>query len=237
MDEAFSIFVDPVLSDLMVSTVLVLGVEVQPTGAELQAYAAGVIAQVLERHATAEFDQQCQQVRQMLRHGKFKASGRSKPAQEYLLRCVLQDGKLPNINGPVDLLNAVSLDINLPISLLSLRKCSRRLGISRGRAGDSFLFNSAGQSLDVTDLVVVNDCSGPVPRPVGSPIKDSLAGKIEAEDRELVAVIYSPNNVEAAERCRRGCNLLVDGFQRYCQATSSWIAFEAGRQPGSVRLG
>src|SRR5881392_2583557 len=55
-------------------------------------------------------------VRDLLRKGGFKPTGRSKPASEYLLRAV-GDGTLSSINLAVDVCNVVSLHSGLPIDL------------------------------------------------------------------------------------------------------------------------
>ncbi len=203
----------PSLTSLHVGVLEIANVPVQPAGLELQAYCQQVAERALLRMSSEEWNNDCQEIRRLLRFGKFKAAGRSKPAQEYLAGCVSRDGSLPIINGPVDLLNAVSLDFNLPISLLSLKKCSRRLHIARGQAGDSYIFNSVGQELDLTDLITIYDASTQPHRPVGSPIKDSLAGKIESTDRDLVAIIYCPNSEPARHRCQQALERLEAGFQ------------------------
>ncbi len=216
-----TITIAPEITTLYLGVVIAENVSVQQSDNGLQNYAIEVAARVLQRQATPEFELQCQQVRQLLRFGKFKASGRSKPAQEYLLRCINQSSALPVINGPVDLINAVSVDVNLPISLLSLRKCSTQLVATRGLSGQTFVFNSAGQTLDLEDLLIVADASQSELRPVGSPIKDSMAGKIEADDNDLVALIYAPNDKAAIARCQSAMELLKDGFCGYCQASHS----------------
>lgn len=189
------------LPNLHVGVLEIAGVHVQPASAALRAYCQHVAQRALERMNDPKYNDHCQEIRQLLRFGKFKASGRSKPAQEYLAGCVARDGQLPTINGPVDLLNAVSLEFNLPISLLSLAKCSRRLHVARGNPGESYVFNSVGQTLDLTDLITVYDASLEPARPVGTPIKDSLAGKIEALDQDLVAIVYCPNAASTRQRC------------------------------------
>ena len=189
------------ITNLHVGVLEIAGVQVQPASAALRAYCQQVAERALERMNDPEYNAQCQEVRQLLRFGKFKASGRSKPAQEYLAGCVARDGQLPTINGPVELLNAVSLEFNLPISLLSLAKCSRRLHVARGNPGESYVFNSVGQTLDLADLITVYDASLEPARPVGTPIKDSLAGKIEAFDQDLVAIVYCPNSASTRQQC------------------------------------
>ncbi len=166
-----------------------------------------------------------QQVRQMLRHGKFKASGRSKPAQEYLLRCATEENCLPNINAPVDILNTVSLASGLPISLLSIKKCSDQLLVRRGRVGEAYVFNTVGHEIDVQDLVVVCDTSSNQDRPVGSPIKDSMAGKIESSDDHLVAIIYAPTAAfrESNSLLQNACQALADAFKKYIPGVEATI--------------
>ena len=55
-------------------------------------------------------------VRDLLRAGGFKPTGRSKPASEYLLKAV-EEGRLTPINMAVDVCNAVSLHSGLPITV------------------------------------------------------------------------------------------------------------------------
>src|SRR5262245_22284289 len=60
-----------------------------------------------------------QAARDLLRHGGFKPTGRSKPASEYLLKASA-DGPLASINVAVDACNVVSLHSGLPISVIDL---------------------------------------------------------------------------------------------------------------------
>src|SRR2546425_610846 len=53
-------------------------------------------------------------IRQLLRQGGFKPTGRSKPASEYLLKAV-GDNRLTSINVAVDVCNIASLHSGLPI--------------------------------------------------------------------------------------------------------------------------
>ncbi len=208
---------------LAVGVVEVVDVDVVAANDELRAFCDEVARTSSLQSQQPEWEQQCSEVRQMLRHGKFKASGRSKPAQEYLLRCVTTDGALPLINGPVDLLNAVSLSCNLPISLLSVGKCSDNLQIDHGKAGEQFVFNSVGHAIDLTDLITVYDRSVDPMRPVGTPIKDSMAGKIETTDRHLIAIIYSPTSDGARQRSCSAVEQLAEGMKKYCGASQAVV--------------
>lgn len=203
----------PTLNELLIGVVEFKEVRVQPSSQSLRAWSDEVALRAAAETDLPENEALRQQIRQMLRHGKFKASGRSKPAQEYLLRCATQDHKLPNINAPVDVLNTVSLACGLPISLLSIAKSSPRLHIRRGTSEESYVFNAAGQELDVEDLVVVCDRNRTPDKPIGSPIKDSMAGKIEINDDHLVAIIYGPQ--ASSDRISVAKQQLIDRFSLY----------------------
>ncbi len=213
---AVQVYKDGRLDAVCIRAVEFVGVSVLPSTPSLRAWCDEVVQNSVPEAAIASGEPLRQAVRQMLRHGKFKASGRSKPAQEYLLRCATQDGILPEINGPVDVLNAVSLSCGLPISLLSVGKCSQKLAVRRGLAGESYVFNAVGQVLEVEDLIVVCDEAEGQSRPVGSPIKDSMAGKIEATDNHLIAIIYAPETAEGRQRAAGTLELLQKKIMEHC---------------------
>ena len=203
----------PELTSLLIGAVEFTNVSVQASPLALRAWSDEVSMKAVAEAELPASEELRQQVRQMLRYGKFKASGRSKPAQEYLLRCAVQDKSLPNINAPVDILNTVSLACGLPISLLSIRKSSSKLHVRRGQSGEAYIFNAAGQELDVEDLIVVCDQNQNPGRPIGSPIKDSMAGKIEKSDDHQIAIIYGP--LTASDRISRAKEMLIDRFSLY----------------------
>ena len=114
-------------------------------------------------------------VRDMLRFGKYKPAGRSKPSSEYLLAAAL-DGEFPLVNGPVDANNAISLEWGYPASIFDAAKTGPELFIRRGLAGESYVFNPSGQAIELEDLLVVcrraggeNASSGAPAREPGSP--------------------------------------------------------------------
>lgn len=77
------------------------------------------LLRLLDREATAPFqpsDGVRKAVRDLLREGGFKPSGRSKPASEYLAGV----DSLGGINPVVDACNAASLHSGLPISVVDL---------------------------------------------------------------------------------------------------------------------
>jgi DNA/RNA-binding domain of Phe-tRNA-synthetase-like protein len=139
-------------------------------------------------------------VRDMLRHGKYKPSGRSKPSSEYLLAAALEAadadgyaGAFPLVNGPVDANNAVSLEWGYPASVFDLAKTGPELLVRRGLAGESYVFNPSGQEIELEDLLVVCRRAGSGAwEPCGNPVKDAMATKVFEDAREAAAVVYAP---------------------------------------------
>jgi DNA/RNA-binding domain of Phe-tRNA-synthetase-like protein len=130
-------------------------------------------------------------VRQMLRHGKYSPSGRGKPASEYICK-MAEKNKLPSINHPVDINNAVSLRTGLPGSVFDLAKTGKHLALRRGQADEHYIFNQAGQSIKLQDLLLVCYRRQDAWIPCGNPVKDSMETKIFDACKDVVAVIYAP---------------------------------------------
>src|SRR5947199_7211867 len=76
-------------------------------------------------------------VRQLLRHGGFKPTGRSKPASEYLVKAV-GEGRLASINAAVDACNVASLHSGLPISVVDMDRAREPFRIGLAPAGASY---------------------------------------------------------------------------------------------------
>lgn len=133
-------------------------------------------------------------VRRLLRSGGFKASGRNKPASEYLAQAA-REGRFPAINNLVDIVNFISLSSGLPISLLDLGATSESVIIRHGSAGESFVFNAGGQIIDLEGLIVVCRREGPDAGssiPLGTPVKDSMQGKIKDSTTSILGIVYGP---------------------------------------------
>jgi DNA/RNA-binding domain of Phe-tRNA-synthetase-like protein len=130
-------------------------------------------------------------VRNMLRFGSYKPSGRSKPSSEYLLGAALE-GTFPLVNSPVDVNNAVSLEWGYPASIFDIEGCGLELLLRRGVAGESYIFNLSGQSIDLEDLLCVCRAEAGSWKPCGNPVKDAMETKISEKTRGVAAVIYAP---------------------------------------------
>jgi len=136
-------------------------------------------------------------IRAMLRRGGFKPSGRNKPASEYLAQAA-RERRFPRINNLVDINNLLSLESGLPISLLDLEAVREHAELRYGRQGESYVFNPAGQEIDLEGLVCVCRVEDDRSVPVGNPIKDSMAGKLKEATRGVIGVIYASRAAIAA---------------------------------------
>lgn len=130
------------------------------------------------------------EVRTLLRYGKYKPTGRGKPASEYLLNAA-REHRFPRVGTLVDINNLISLRSRLPISLIDLdRAGTSAFAVRRGRAGESYVFNAAGQSIDLEDLLLLARLPGD--RPCANPVKDALDTKLVETSQSVMAVLYAP---------------------------------------------
>jgi DNA/RNA-binding domain of Phe-tRNA-synthetase-like protein len=146
-------------------------------------------------------------VRALLRHGGFKPTGRSKPASEYLLKAV-REGLLTPINLAVDACNAVSLHSGLPISVVDLDRTRPPLRVAVAPAGAAYVFNSAGQSIDLGGLLCLFDADGPC----ANAVKDAQRTKTTAETRRTLSVIWGTSTLSGrAARAEEWYRALLEG--------------------------
>lgn len=130
-------------------------------------------------------------VRGLLRQGGFKPSGRNRSASEFLLRDLADVREFNYINNLVDINNLLSLKHFLPMSVLDAGRFEGDPHLRLGRGKERYVFNPSGQELDLTGLIVAADYYGGDSRALGSPIKDSMDGKLTPDTQSALAVVYS----------------------------------------------
>ncbi len=155
-------------------------------------------------------------VRRILRHGHYQPSGRGRPASEFLLRAAIEK-TFPLVNGPVDVNNAISLASGLPGSVFDADLSGPHLLLRRGLPGESYVFNPAGQAIDLEDLLVVCRRAGAGWEPCGNAVKDAMATKVRASTRRVVAVLYAPPD-EPPESLDAWAGRYVEHLLSYCGA-------------------
>jgi DNA/RNA-binding domain of Phe-tRNA-synthetase-like protein len=136
-------------------------------------------------------------VRDLLRHGGYKPTGRGKPSSEYLVRAA-DEGRLSPINPAVDLCNVVSLHSGLPISVVDAELVSLPLLIGLAPEGSTYVFNASGQEIKVDGLLCLQDVMGPC----ANAVKDAQRTKTSPTTRELLYLVWGtrelPGQAQAA---------------------------------------
>lgn len=124
-------------------------------------------------------------VRDLLRHGGYKPTGRGKPASEYLLRAA-GEGQLGSINAAVDACNVASLHSGLPISVVDLDRAKAPFRVGVAPAGDTYVFNASGQTIDLAGLLCLFDAEGPC----ANAVKDAQRTKTQAETTRTLSIVW-----------------------------------------------
>lgn len=156
-------------------------------------------------------------IRDLLRHGGYKPTGRGKPASEYLVRAAAE-GALGPINLAVDACNAVSLHSGFPISVVSLDRARPPFSIAVAPAGSAYVFNASGQEIDIGGLLCLSDAEGPC----ANAVRDSQRTKTHAGTTATLSVIW-------------GCA----GFESPLDAASRWyreLLGDAGATTQAVEI-
>jgi len=195
------------------------GISMATCNTPLPPFVSGVVQKTREKGAALWPDDMKTRVRKMLKNGKYRASGRGKPASEFLLGAALK-GSFPSINCPVDVNNAISLESGLPGSIFDVDRSGIQLLLRHGKKGENYIFNPSGQTIDLEDLLLVCRKDGKLWQPCGNPVKDSMSTKTGDGTRNVIAVIYAPAAMEVSELefwAGRYAGLLAE----HCRAAST----------------
>lgn len=134
-------------------------------------------------------------VRNLLRQGGFKPTGRSKPASEYLIRAV-GEGALSSINLAVDACNVASLHSGLPISVVDLDQACPPFRVAVAPPGSSYVFNASGQIMDLAGLLCLFDAEGPC----ANAVKDAQRTKTTPKTRQTLSLVWGTNALPGRTR-------------------------------------
>jgi DNA/RNA-binding domain of Phe-tRNA-synthetase-like protein len=156
-------------------------------------------------------------VRDMLRHGGYKPTGRGKPASEYLVRTA-EEGGIRSINLVVDACNVVSLHSGFPISVIDVDLATPPMRIAIAGAGSSYVFNASGQEIDVNGLVCLHDAQGPC----ANAVKDSQRTKTRPETTRTLSVVWGCQGFEAQ------LNAAVQWYEQLLERAGATILRIAG---------
>ena len=123
-------------------------------------------------------------VRDLLRHGGYRPTGRGKPACEYLVKAA-ENGRLGSINMAVDCCNAASLHGGLPISVVDLDRAAAPYSVDIAKDCE-YVFNASGQVIDLDGLLCLFDAAGPC----ANAVKDSHRTKTTPDTTRTLSVVW-----------------------------------------------
>lgn len=191
---------------LRVGIVAAAGIDVTRTSTEIDIR----IEHLLEARLSPLDDEEDafrREVRDVFRNGSYKPTGRGKPASEYLLRAASGRG-FPRINAAVDACNYLSLKTLYPISVWDADRADGDIIRFRlGRKRESYVFNDAGQEIDVTDLITGCACTdeNDPGRPIVNAVKDSQQTKTADDTTRVLAAIYAPVSESPVQKLSESC--------------------------------
>lgn len=171
-------------------------------------------------------------VRNMLRNGRYRPTGRSKPASEYLVRSAMDEERaFPRINAAVDICNYISLKYLLPVSIWDLDLAgSDEYEFRLGQEGESYVFNTGGQVIELEDLITGCRLIDGGSMPIVTPVKDSLATKTVDTTTRVAGAVYAPAGACSLDRIEEICREFA-GLLEACgeQARVSTAVVPPGR--------
>lgn len=157
-------------------------------------------------------------VRDLLRHGGYKPTGRGKPSSEYLLGVAAEPG-LPRINIVVDAGNAASLHSGLPVSVVDLDQVQGALDVRLAPEGSTYVFNASGQTIDLGGLLCLCDEAGPC----ANAVKDAQRTKTSAATRRVLAIVWGTRDLPGrAQRTADWMRALLES----CGAATAPVAVQ-----------
>ena len=202
-DSRYTLQIDETLAPCPAAVGLIWGETIDPPRQTESppAFLQQLLGQVVDAGPSFLAEERRANVRRMLRHGAYHPSGRGKPASEFLLRAAVA-GEFPLVNAPVDVNNAISLESGLPGSIFDASTTGPELLLRRGRAGERYVFNPAGQEIDLEDLLLVCRHVDGAWSPCGNPVKDAMTTKVGPGTRDVIAVLYAPFDEPRERWCR-----------------------------------
>lgn len=163
-----------------------LGVEVTPAGREQTVQLARICGEIRERTRLDDISgiPGVDRARTLFRRlGTDPA--RYRPAQESLLRRIVQGKELSSINSAVDAVNFLSLKYRFSMGIYDLGVIEGDLTLKAGEEGETYTALN-GREINAAGKPVLCDQAGPI----GSPYVDSRRTAVGEQSRDLLHVVY-----------------------------------------------
>jgi DNA/RNA-binding domain of Phe-tRNA-synthetase-like protein len=121
---------------------------------------------------------------------------RVRPSSEALLRRLKKGEPLPRINSLVDVANALSVQLQVPVGLYDLGKArGEELVVRLGAEGESYT-GIGKERVNVARRICVADAEGPI----GNPTSDSARTMITTDTERAAWVYFLPVSDETVDR-------------------------------------
>jgi DNA/RNA-binding domain of Phe-tRNA-synthetase-like protein len=121
---------------------------------------------------------------------------RMRPSSEALLRRMKKGESLPRVNSLVDVANAMSVQLQVPVGLYDLDKVKGdELVIRLGRKGEGYA-GIGKENVNVAGRICVADAEGPV----GNPSADSARTMITTDTERAVWIYFLPVREDDIDR-------------------------------------
>ena len=121
---------------------------------------------------------------------------RTRPSSEALLRRLKKGESLPRINSLVDVANALSVQLQVPVGLYDLGKVrGDELVVRLGAEGESYT-GIGKERVNVGGRICVADAEGPI----GNPTSDSARTMITTDTERAAWIYFLPVSDEAIDR-------------------------------------
>ena len=121
---------------------------------------------------------------------------RVRPSSEALLRRMKKGEGLPRVNSLVDVANALSVQLQVPVGLYDLGKViGEELVLRLGKSGESYL-GIGKEKVNVSGRICVADADGPI----GNPSADSARTMITTDTESAVWIYFLPVREDDLDR-------------------------------------
>lgn len=140
-----------------------------------------------------------------------------RPAAEALIRRILADKPIPNINTLVDAYNLASIKTEIALAAFDLSQLVGHLTMRQSRAGESFLGIGMGQPMQLKgDEIVVADEEKLI---AVYPYRDADSSKVTESARNLLLMTCGCPGIDEAQLSRAE-HVALELILRFCGGTS-----------------
>ena len=194
------------------------GVTVRKTSTELEALKQSIVVEIRSKHTlqTVKDAPNLRAYRDFFWRVGIDPT-KIRPAAEALIRRILADKPIPNINTLVDAYNLASIKTEIALAAFDLRHLVGHLTMRKARAGESFLGIGMGQAMQLKgDEIVVADEEKLI---AVYPYRDADSSKVTESTRNLMLMTCGCPGIDET-LLSRAEQVALELILRFCNGTS-----------------